>query len=129
MSTATVDVDRVELVVQAVVRDWVKLHYGDIIVSEPNLRELYEMLVDELKSARVVDSPLIRIDIREYRRGGEASIDVRLPRNRVKCVATLGVARPWIRGEATENYTHASASVVHDPEKPVTVTCEPLEPL
>ena len=126
MSVATVDVDRVRLVVQAVVRDWVKLHYGYIIVSEPNLRELYEMLVDELKSVRVVDSPVIRIDIREYRSGGEASIAVHLPRSRLKCVATLGVASPWIRGEATEDFTHASASVVHDPEKPVSVTCEPL---
>jgi len=126
VSIATVDVGRVRLVVQSVVRDWVELHYGYIIVSEPNLRELYEMLVDELKSARVVDSPLIRIDIRGHRSGGEASIAVHLPRSRLKCVATLGVASPWIRGEATESFTHASASVVHDPGKPVSVTCEPL---
>jgi hypothetical protein len=126
MSVATVDVDRVRLVVQAVVRDWMKLHYGDIIVSEPNLRELYEMLVGELKSIRVVDSPLIRINIWEYKGRGEASIVVTLPRHRLKCVATLGTASHSIRGEVSENFTHASASAVYDPGKPVSVTCESL---
>ena len=119
MSITTVDVDKVELVIKAVIEDWVKQHDWAVIVSERSLRELYSMLVDELKSIHVEDKPTIRVSVIPYTK---STITVYLPNSWLTCVATFTAGDLHVYGDAKTGSERVSVLVV--PRSPVEVVCQ-----
>jgi len=118
MSVATVDVERVRAVVKAVIEDWIRRHGWAVSVAEPNLRELYNLLTDELKSIHIKDVPAIQVRVKPH---SQSSISVLLPLSKVMCVATFTARNIDVYGDAMAHSEFASATA--EIESPIEVVC------